>query len=170
MGDRQNRDLRVQFDRRLNLKFLGSKVTTDAGLLAYRELDEALGLSEMSEEVLTDSRLGSNKQHQLVPLLRQSVYSRLPGYEDVNDHETLDRIQRDLDSAYGDLPSRAEALFQLAEIRISATLLGVQSHVYVHAQNMTPEELDAEVLGELLGLARAGVGRLAEASHRRAHR
>ena len=77
MGDRQNGDLRVQFDRRLKLKFLGSKVTTDAGLLAYRELDEAIGLTEMSEGVLTDSRLGSNKQHQLVPLLRQSIYSRL---------------------------------------------------------------------------------------------
>lgn len=89
MGDRQNRDLRVQFDRCLKLKFLGSKVTTDAGLLAYRELDEALGLTGMSEEVLTDSRLGSNKQHQLVPLLRQSIYSRLAGYEDVNDAERL---------------------------------------------------------------------------------
>ena len=61
MGDCQNRDLRVQFDRRLKLKFLGSKVTTDAGLLAYRELDEALGLTETGEELLADSRLGSNK-------------------------------------------------------------------------------------------------------------
>ena len=89
MGDCQNRDLRVTFDRRLKLEFLGSKVTTDGGLLAYRELDEALGLTEMSEEVLTDSRLDSNKQHQLVPLLRQSVYSRLAGYEDVNDAKRL---------------------------------------------------------------------------------
>jgi len=84
MGDCQNRDLRVQFDRRLKLKFLGSKVTTDAGLLAYRELDEALGLTETGEELLADSRLGSNKQHRLVSLLRQSIYSRLAGYEDVN--------------------------------------------------------------------------------------
>ena len=61
MGDCQNRDLRVQFDRRLKLNFLGSKVTTGAGLLAYRELDEALGLTETGEELLADSRLGSNK-------------------------------------------------------------------------------------------------------------
>jgi hypothetical protein len=89
MGDCQNEDLRVGFDRRLKLKFLGSQITTDAGLLAYRELDEALGLTEMGADVLTDCRLGSNKQHQLVPLLRQSIYSRLAGYEDVNDAERL---------------------------------------------------------------------------------
>ena len=51
------------------------------------ELDETSGLTEMGEDVLTDSRLGANKQHLLVPLLRQSIYSRLAGYEDVNDAE-----------------------------------------------------------------------------------
>ncbi len=89
MGDCQDKDLRVQFDRRLKLKFLGSQITTDAGLLAYRELDEALGLTEMAQDSLQDNRVGSNKKHQLVPLLRQSVYSRLAGYEDVNDAERL---------------------------------------------------------------------------------
>jgi hypothetical protein len=89
MGDAKNDDLRVGFDSRLKLKFCGSQVTTDAGLLAYRELDEALGLTEMGADLLTDSRLGMNKQHLLVPLLRQSIYSRLAGYEDVNDAERL---------------------------------------------------------------------------------
>lgn len=85
MGDTKKDDLRVSFDSRLKLKFCGSKVTSDAGLLAYRELDEALGLTQMG----TDSRQGSSKQHLLVPLLRQSTYSRLAGYEDVNDAERL---------------------------------------------------------------------------------
>ena len=62
MGDCQNEDLRVSFDSRLKLRFLGSQVTTDAGLLAYRELDEALGLTGMATDVLTDSRQGSNKR------------------------------------------------------------------------------------------------------------
>ncbi len=73
MGDAKKDDLRVGFDRRLKLTFCGSNVTTDAGLLAYRELDEVLGLTEMGADLLTDSRLGSNKQHLLVPLLRQST-------------------------------------------------------------------------------------------------
>ena len=89
MGDCQNDDLRLGFDHRLKLKFLGSQVTTDAGLLAYGELDETLGLTEMAPDALEDSRVGSNKQHGLLPLLRQSIYSRLAGYEDVNDAERL---------------------------------------------------------------------------------
>jgi hypothetical protein len=89
MGDAKMDDLRVGFDSRLKLKFVGSKVTSDAGLLAYRELDEVLSLTVMGAEVLSDLRLGTNKQHGLVPLLRQSIYSRLAGYEDVNDAERL---------------------------------------------------------------------------------
>jgi hypothetical protein len=89
MGDAKKDYLRVSFDSRLKLKFCGSKVTSDAGLLAYRELDEVLSLTEMVAEVLSDSRPGTNKQHGLVPMLRQSIYSRLAGYEDVNDAERL---------------------------------------------------------------------------------
>ena len=81
--------MRGQFDRRFKLEFLGSQVTTDAGPPAYRELDEGVALREMVQDTLEDSRIGSNKQHQLVPLVRQSIYSRLAGWEDFSDAERL---------------------------------------------------------------------------------
>lgn len=81
--------LRLDFDRRLMVQFRGSVVTSDAGLLAYRELDDALGLSAMAGDELADIRTGRNGQHALVGMLRQSIFGRLAGYEDVNAVERL---------------------------------------------------------------------------------
>ena len=54
-----------------------------------RELDEDLGFGELIAQHLTDSRRGKNTQLPLADLLRQSVYSRIAGYEDVNDAERV---------------------------------------------------------------------------------
>src|SRR6516165_812238 len=89
MGDSQKDALRVDFDRHIKLEFHGSTVTSDAGLLAYRELDDALRLTSTAATGLHDTRTGQNTQHSLLALLRQSIYSRLAGYEDVNDAERL---------------------------------------------------------------------------------
>ncbi len=70
---------------RLMVQFRGSVVTSDAGLLAYRELDDALGPTAMASETLDDARTGKNGRHALAGLFRQSVFGRLAGYEDVND-------------------------------------------------------------------------------------
>jgi hypothetical protein len=89
MGEGRNGGLRVHFDARVRLELQGAKVTSDAGLLAVRELDDALRLSQLAERMLTETRTGRNVQHELVALLRQSVHSRLAGYEDTNDAERL---------------------------------------------------------------------------------
>jgi DDE family transposase len=84
-GESNGEVLRLDFDRRLMVEFHGSVVTSDAGLLAYRELDDALGLTAMAGEIVADARTGRNGRHALVGMLRQSVFGRLAGYEDVND-------------------------------------------------------------------------------------
>ena len=89
MGESTDTRATLRFDRRLRLEFLGATITSDAGLLACRELDDALGLTETASECLQESRGGRNVQHQFVALLRQSVYSRLAGYEDTDDAERL---------------------------------------------------------------------------------
>jgi hypothetical protein len=88
-GEECEAALRVAFDPRLKLEFHGSRVTSDAGLLAFRNLDDALGLTQLAGEGLTDTRTGQNSRHTLIAQLRQSVFGRLAGYEDVNDADRL---------------------------------------------------------------------------------
>jgi hypothetical protein len=91
MGEKAKEVLKLQFDKRLRLEFHGARITSDAGLLACRELDGVLELTQMAPVYLQDTRGGRNVQHEMVPLLRQSVYSRLAGYEDTNDAIRLAR-------------------------------------------------------------------------------
>jgi hypothetical protein len=78
-GESEQGDIRVDFDRRLKLEFHGSRVTSDAGLIAFRELDEALGRTDLAGPVLADSRTGKNGRHSLVAQFRQAVFGRLAG-------------------------------------------------------------------------------------------
>jgi hypothetical protein len=91
-GESESGPLRLQFDCSVKLAFQGSSISSDGGLLLHRELDDALGLTDMAVGLIADPRTGKNGRHRLVGFLRQSVFSRLAGCEDVND---ADRLCRD---------------------------------------------------------------------------
>jgi len=85
MGEKENQPFQLTFNGLLKVDFQGSRVTSDGGLILVRELDERLGLGKLISEHLSDSRQGLNKKFPLADLVRQSIYSRLAGYEDLND-------------------------------------------------------------------------------------
>src|SRR5438132_2014297 len=89
VGDATSGPLRLSFNPQLRVEFRGAAVTSDAGLLLPRELDERLGLSALIERHLSDPRTGYNRQFPLPDLFRQSIYSRSAGYEDTNDAKRL---------------------------------------------------------------------------------
>ena len=89
MGERQNGPFQLSFNTSLKVDFQGARVTSDGGLILEHELDGRLGFGELIAQHLTDSRRGKNTQLPLADLFCQPGYSRIAGYEDVNDAERL---------------------------------------------------------------------------------
>jgi hypothetical protein len=75
----------MQFDRSVKAEFLGAAISSDVGVLLHRELDDALGLTGMAARLIADPRTGHTGRHRLAGPLHQPIFSRLAGYEDVND-------------------------------------------------------------------------------------
>ncbi|MCC7192360.1 MAG: transposase [Phycisphaeraceae bacterium] len=89
MGEARKEALKLSFDGSVRLLFHGATVGSDGGLLAYRNLDDALALTALAGTALNDWRRGTNIRHSMTALLRQSIYSRLAGYDDLNDADRL---------------------------------------------------------------------------------
>ena len=80
---------RVDFVPRVRLEFRGAQISSEGSLLVMRGMDDALGLSDLASAALCDNRRGKNTINRLGGLLRQCVFERLAGYEDVNDADRL---------------------------------------------------------------------------------
>src|SRR3982751_5872862 len=173
MGDCPTEPLRPQFDRRLRLEFHGANVTSDAGLLAYRELDDALQLTDTAADVLQDTRTGRNTRHGLAALLRQSLFSRLAGYEDLNDAQRL-RVDPAMRTVVG---GRASALaYNLGDFlrqralpppvrtwtrtTLRAKLIKIGAKVVHHARAVTFQLAEVAVPRVLFAAILGRIGRL----------
>lgn len=127
MGDAESGPVRLSFNPQLRVEFRGATVTSDAGLLLPRELDERLGLSALIERHLSDPRTGRNFQFPLADLVRQSIYSRLAGYEDTNDAERLAQ-----DPTFRMLASRER---RETSVALTSTLHWFETEVLADEQN-----------------------------------
>ena len=127
MGDATSGPVRLSFNPQLRVEFRGATVTSDAGLLLPRELDERLGLSALIERHLSDPRTGYNRQFPLPDLFRQSIYSRLAGYEDTNDAERLAE-----DPTFRMLASRER---RKASVALTSTLHWFETEVLAEERN-----------------------------------
>src|SRR6202158_4235163 len=127
MGDATSGLVRFSFNPQLRVEFRGATVTSDAGLLLPRELDERLGLGALIERHLTDPRTGRNSQFPLPDLFRQSVYSRLAGHEDTNDAERLAE-----DPAFRMLASRER---RETSVALTSTLHWFETEVLAEERN-----------------------------------
>src|SRR6266516_676336 len=127
MGDATSDPIQLSFNSQLRVEFRGATVTSDAGLLLPRALDEQLGLGALIERHLTDPRSGRNRQFPLVDPFRQSIYSRLAGYEDTNDAE-----RRAVDPTFRMLASRER---RETSVALTSTLHWFETEVLTEEDN-----------------------------------
>jgi hypothetical protein len=88
-GDKLHQTLQLPFNPSLMIDFQGSRVTSNCGLIVFRELDERLSWGKTHQQHLADLRRENNTRFPLADLFRQSAISRPADYEDVNDAKRL---------------------------------------------------------------------------------
>jgi Transposase DDE domain group 1 len=102
-------------------------LSSDAGLLPIRQLDQRLGFTRQLAAALQDPRDPDLIEHSVLDMLRMRLYGILAGYEDQNDHDALrrdpvfkllaDRLPTDPDLASQPTLSRFENAVTIADLK-----------------------------------------------------
>ena len=143
MGDGGKTPLRLRFNPKIRLEFRSATITSDAGLLAFREFDDALDLTRIADDYLQESRTGRNIRHHLVPLLRQSIYSRLAGYDDTNDAERDKHIRS---NDFLDAGKYPEAIFKSTGATLDDKAGTLEGNLTLHGVTR-PISIQVEAIG-----------------------
>ena len=88
-GEAQKEAIRPDFNKSIFIEFAGAKITSDAGFLLMREVDQRFGIIESGCSHIVDDRSASHKKHTFEQMIRQRVYQMAAGYEDCNDADNL---------------------------------------------------------------------------------
>jgi hypothetical protein len=88
-GERENSSVIPSFNRSIRIDFRGAKISSDAGVLMLREIDERFNITAPLTDRMEDTRRASHLRHTDVDLIRQRVYQMAAGYEDCNDAKHL---------------------------------------------------------------------------------
>lgn len=144
---KQDRPFQLSFNGLLKIDSQVSRITSDGGLVLVRELDGRLGPSELIGEYLADHR-GPNSRLPRANLFRQSVYSWLAGYEDMND---AGRLWQDPTS----LLIGSEKIWERGAT-LTSRLQSFETELLADEENLTAL---ATISRELIGRAKAMVFR-----------
>ena len=88
-GEKKNDAIRPGFNKSIFIDFTGAKITSDAGFLLMREVDQRFDIIQSGCKLLDDTRSVSHKKHSFEQMIRQRVYQITAGYEDCNDTDLL---------------------------------------------------------------------------------
>lgn len=131
--------------RKLEVRFDGGDVTSDAGILLLRQADRRLGLLKRAAQLVPDHRRQASCDHRMLDLIRQRVYGLALGYEDVNDHQTLradPAFQTGVDRVEPLASSSTLCRFENgADREAAAALNGLLVETFIRSFKKPPEEL-----------------------------
>ncbi len=88
-GEAEKEAIRPDFNKSIFINFTGAKITSDAGFLLMREVDQRFDITKSGCQHLVDERSASHKKHTFEQMIRQRVYQIAAGYEDCNDADYL---------------------------------------------------------------------------------
>ncbi len=131
--------------RKIDVNFNGGNVSSDAGALLLKEVDQKLGFTKALAENILDERDQRYVDHPAKLILAQRIYGLALGYEDVTDHDTLRKdicFQTAVDSDVALASASTLSRFENAATReTNANMAKLIVEQFINSFSKAPKEL-----------------------------